>query len=58
MLLDGSYLREMERITDTVRLVRRIMIQDGILKVHAYPTTTLCTCILLWCIDALNAGSR
>jgi hypothetical protein len=34
MLLDGSYLSEVERVLDNVRLVRSTMIQEGLIKVN------------------------
>jgi hypothetical protein len=33
MLLEGSYLKDVEKIVDTFRLVRREMIHDGVINV-------------------------
>ncbi len=38
MLMDGSYLKDMEHILDKVRLVRRTLIQEGKLSVNAKST--------------------
>lgn len=34
MLLDGSYVRDVEAILDKLRLVRRTMVNEGLLSVH------------------------
>lgn len=34
MLLDGSYLRDVEKILERLKLVRRAMVQEGLLRAH------------------------
>ena len=45
MLLEGSYLKDVEKIIDTFRLVRREMIHDGVINVSCSICRFLTICL-------------